>query len=192
MATAFGCVDNTIRLRSGLYLNLADPRQDQFTIDDIACALSKICRFGGHVESFYSVAEHSVHCLGVARDDCLSPNEQFACLMHDAAEAFVGDVVKPLKVMLQNYDAIECRMEGVIADKFGIDFVTTKAAYKKIDHEMLIAERRALFSADNVKWFGEDRVRHISPPIQCWNPKVAEQEFLSSVRQIVAMLRRGA
>lgn len=184
MGAAFGVINNTIRLRSGLYLDLADPKQDQLTIEDIAGALSKICRFGGHVDSFYSVAEHSVLCLSVAREDGLAIAEQFACLMHDAAEAFVGDVVKPLKVMLGNYAAIESRMESVIAAKFGIDFAATKQAYRKIDHEMLIAERRALFSSDNVKWFGEDAVRRIEPAIQCWWPRQAEVEFIKAFNEI--------
>mgnify|MGYP000629654760 FL=1 len=57
---AFGCVNNTIRLVSGHYLDLANPMPDQFEIDDIAGGLSRICRFGGQCPQFYSVAEHSI------------------------------------------------------------------------------------------------------------------------------------
>lgn len=102
---AFGCVGNTIRLRSGLYLNLADPRPEQFTFGDIAGALSKICRFGGQIERLYSVAEHCVHCCDLARREGQNLDTQAAALMHDAAEAFCGDVVKPLKIMLPRFSS---------------------------------------------------------------------------------------
>lgn len=102
---AFGCVKNTIRVRSGLYFDLLDPQPDQFTLSDIAGALSKICRFGGQIDYFYSVAEHSVHCFDQADRDGASPAVCRLALFHDAAEAFIGDVVKPLKVMLPEYAA---------------------------------------------------------------------------------------
>ena len=100
---AFGCVRNTIRLRSGIYFDLADPKPEQIEITDIAGALSKICRFGGHCYRFYSVAEHCYHCSMVAEASPL------ALLLHDAAEAFTGDIVKPLKIMLPEFAAIERR-----------------------------------------------------------------------------------
>src|SRR5581483_7354063 len=112
---AFGCINNTIRLRSGRYLDLADPRPDQFAFADIAGGLSKICRFGGQINHFYSVAEHCWHCCKLAGADGQCLETQVAVLMHDAAEAFCGDVVKPLKIMLPEYAEIERRVEAAIA-----------------------------------------------------------------------------
>lgn len=176
--SAFRCVSNTIRLRSGLYLDLADPQPDQFTLEDIAGALSKICRFGGQIEHFYSVAEHCVHCAEQAAADGASTDAQVAALLHDAAEAFLGDVVKPLKVMLGDYGAIERLMESVIAKKFGIGAQFAEVV-KEIDRAMLIAERRRLFSQDSVVWTGEQSVRRLRPCIGEWLPNVAEARFLS-------------
>lgn len=178
--TAFGCVSTTIRLRSGLYLDLDSPQPEQFTFGDIAGALSKICRFGGQIDRYYSVAEHLCHCTVQARIDGLPLVTQRAVLLHDAAEAFIGDVVKPLKIMLRDYQPIEYAMEKVIAAKFGVDFDVETEAVRKIGREMLIAERRALFSTDNVKWTGEDAVRPITIQFECWDPKTAEENYWAS------------
>lgn len=180
--TAFGCVSNTIRVRSGRYFDLANPKPDQFTFADIAGALSKICRFGGQVDLFYSVAEHLHHCAEQAEIDRLPFKTQQAVLMHDAAEAFIGDMVKPLKIMLPDYARIERVIEDVIGEKFGIDFHVETEAVRKIDNEMLIAERRALFSSDSVKWTGEDDVRQLSVGFCCWRPHDASSQFTKTAR----------
>lgn len=184
MSTAFGCVANTIRLRSGLYFDLRDPKPDQFTLGDIAGALSKICRFGGQIDQFYSVAEHSVLCAQQGRNDNLSIATQLALLMHDATEAFAGDVVKPLKTMLPEYPEIERRIEAAISEKFGIDFECERSFVREIDQAMLIAERVRLFSRDDVEWTGESQVRVLSPQIFCWGPKIAEMRFDSAARTL--------
>lgn len=176
--TGFACRKNTIRLMSGRYLDLKDPQPDQFDIVDIAAGLSKICRFGGQIQRFYSVAEHLVWAHFVAYQDGRDTQTLRAAFMHDAAESFLGDVVKPLKDMLPEYRAIEDRMTAVIAAKYDIDFDATKAVVDEIDHALLIAERRQLFSPDKVKWTGEDVVRRIRVPFQCWKPIQAESEFL--------------
>jgi hypothetical protein len=183
-SAAFGCVKNTIRLRSGSYFDFLDPQPDQFTLGDIAGALSKICRFGGQCEEFYSVAEHSVHCANQAAADGLPLDTQLAVLLHDAAEAFVGDVVKPLKIMLAEYPAIEERVEAAIAEKFLVDFRREKTSIREIDHAMLIAERRVMFSKDDVEWFGEREVRKLTIDFRCWEPRMAERRFIQTARMI--------
>ena len=180
----FGCVNNTIRLYSGKYLDLADPRPEDFTLADVARGLSHVCRFGGQVERFYSVAEHSYHCAYLALTDGRGPSVALACLMHDAAEAFVGDIVKPLKVMLRGYDEVEKAVERAIARKWGIDFDIAAGVVKEIDRSMLIAERRALFSSDKVKWTGEDTVRKVHVNIGCWDPDLAMRLFIQQAKEL--------
>jgi hypothetical protein len=181
---AFGCVNNTIRVRSGRYFDLADPRPDQFTFADIAGALSKICRFGGQCGEFYSVAEHLWHCARQGQADGLPLDTQAALLLHDATEAFCGDVVKPLKIMLPGYVEIERRIEAVIAEKFRVDFERESASVEKIDREMLIAERLALFSTDNILWTGQNEVRRLSVKFARWYPATAEAAFARLAREI--------
>lgn len=175
----FGCVGNTIRLRSGHYLDLANPQPCQFDLTDIAGALSKICRFGGQCTMFYSVAEHSYRCAVQGRVDGASIGAQAAILLHDAAEAFIGDIVKPLKIMLPEYSVIEDRMETAIAEKFECSFTKHRYIITEIDRAMLIAERRSLFSADNVEWTGESEVRELGKmEFACWDPYTAERKFM--------------
>lgn len=186
MGVAFGCVGNTIRLRSGHYLDLSNPQENQFTIEDIAGGLSKICRFGGQIDCFYSVAEHAYWCATQAICDGLTRSEVAAVLMHDAAEAFVGDVVKPLKIMLPEFSAVEDRVERAIERKFGVDFQTHKSKIRKIDHEMLIAERRAMFSADDVLWAGESTVRRLVVNFRKWTPSQSEKHFLQMAKDWIS------
>lgn len=189
-ADPFGCVENTIKLRSGRYLDLRNPRPDQFTLSDIAGGLSKICRFGGQIPAFYSVAEHCVHCAEQAARDGLNSLVQRIALLHDAAEAFIGDVVKPLKIMLPEYAAVERRMETVIAAKYGLFGETPSVstacwdAAREIDRAMLIAERRAMFGVDGVVWFGEALVRRLERTFWQWPPPRAEAEFLEAARKL--------
>lgn len=176
---AFGCNANTIKLCSGRYFDLRDPKPDQFDITDIAGGLSRICRFGGQVPVFYSVAEHSWQCAQVAIADDLPTDGVLAVLLHDAAEAFIGDVVKPLKVMLPGYAAIEARVEATIEIAFGVDFQQWREQIKEIDHGMLIGERNALWpGGDGAKWTGEGECRLIRPNLFKWGPSDAESAFV--------------
>lgn len=182
MTDNFGCVGNTIRLRSGRYLDLRRPQPDQFTFADIAGGLSKICRFGGQCERFYSVAEHSYHCARQAMKDGLTIREQQCVLMHDAAEAFIGDIVKPLKIMLPDYAHLETLMENCILNKYDLD--CDPNLIREIDHAMLIAERRGMFSPDSETWTGENSVRKLSVDFKFWTPNEAEEMFVWRAREL--------
>lgn len=184
-AKSFGCVGSTIRLRSGHYFDLANPQPWQFCLRDIAGGLSKICRFGGQIDRFYSVAEHSVHCANQAIKDSAPRAVQVAALLHDASEAFIGDVVKPLKNMLPAYAAIEQRISAVVGTRYDLCVAeSTWDAVREIDHSMLIAERRALFSADKVVWSGENEVRALDVQFYCWQPAAAEFQFMEFAREL--------
>lgn len=101
---------------SGILISLHDPKPEDISIEDIALALSKICRFGGNIQKFYSVAQHSVMVAIMA-----PPELRQAALLHDAAEAYLGDVIKPLKHILEPvYDPIEKKFEKVIFEKFNV------------------------------------------------------------------------
>lgn len=94
-----------------------DPRPGDININDIAHALSNICRFTGHVSEFYSVAQHSVMVSNLV-------SSQYAKwgLMHDASEAYICDVARPLKLSepMKPYRQIEKRIMMVVAEKFGL------------------------------------------------------------------------
>jgi hypothetical protein len=177
--TAFGLVGSTIRLHSGGYIDLLDPDPAAIRLDDIALALSQICRFGGHTARFYSVAEHCWHATDQARIDGHGWDVQRAALLHDATEAYLGDVIKPLKVLLPEYVAIEARWEQVIRQRFGLsEDPAVWATVQEIDQALLIAERRAWFTADTVTWTGEDTARTLSRVYWTTDPTAARVIFL--------------
>lgn len=129
---------NVILTASGQYVDLLKPQADTIVPIDIATGLSNICRFGGHTSAFYSVAQH---CVLVSR---LVPAKlALAGLLHDAAEAYVGDVVAPLKQHLTDYKPIEHRIERVIARKFGLAWPWSQEI-KHADARALRFEREQL------------------------------------------------
>lgn len=112
----------SIRTVSGLYVNVFEPKPEMFCIEDIAHALSMQPRFGGHLPKFYSVAQHSVNVafrLMKMGCDC---EIRFAGLMHDASEAYLLDVPRPIKTELTNYKAIEDKLMRCLADVFGFAY----------------------------------------------------------------------
>lgn len=103
---------------------------------------------------------------------------QLAALLHDAAEAFCGDVVKPLKIMLADYAVLERRISDAIYQRFNLQITPEIATIvEEIDNAMLIAERKALFSEDGVIWSGEKDVRKLNVPFMCLNPSDAGVEY---------------
>ncbi len=146
--------DTRIMLASGALFDLTDPDGSDFTLQDIAHGLGQVCRFAGQTNRFYSVAEH---CRHVAR---LVPVEHArAALLHDASEAFIGDVTRPLKALLPDYREIEARVEGAIAERF-LSWDERKAGglkappIKGADLAMCLVEARELMPTAPGYWSG--------------------------------------
>jgi 5'-nucleotidase len=139
---------NWIQTYSGIAFNLDDPKPGDVRVEDIAHSLSMQCRFGGHVRRFYSVAEHCVRVSQIVR-----PKLQLAALLHDASEAYVIDVPRPVKMMLTGYDEIEARAQRAIAKRFGIDpDLLTCPEVKLADDTLLATERRDLLVPTDHEW----------------------------------------
>jgi hypothetical protein len=148
-----------------------DPRIDEIDIRDIAHALAYTCRYNGHCNTFYSIAEHSVVMSGFA-----SPENRLAALLHDAAEAYICDVPRPLKKHLAGYGLIEATLEGLIAEKFDLPWPWPEEI-KILDERILADERDQLMATPPADW----ALRH--PPLNaylpCWRPAEAETVFLT-------------
>lgn len=163
----------TIMLVSGSYFDFADPESCDFSIEDIAHALAHICRFTGHCREFYSVAQHSVLVSLV-----VPPKYAFHGLMHDAAEAFVGDVAKPLKVLLPEYKAIEDRVEAAVFARFGLPERLPQCV-KDADRVLLRTEQRDLMGADKHQWLFTQGTIPMTERIQALGPIEAMRLFLA-------------
>lgn len=132
---------------SGREFHPLAPRAEDVDIDDIAHALSHLCRYGGHVPQFYSVAQHSVLVAARCREVTQSDDVGLAGLLHDAAEAYIGDVVWPLKRsrQLRGYGVVERRVQAAVNAALGPRGGVTeeqREIVKRADVEVLLAEVR--------------------------------------------------
>lgn len=137
---------------SGLEIDLLNPNPDSIIIEDIAFALANICRFTGHC-NYYSVAEHSI----AVYLKCSKKNA-FCGLMHDATEAYLGDVSSPLKKLLPEYKKIELNMWKVISKKFNLPFKMPKEVHD-VDKNIFFDERQGLQIDKNVNGMPPEEAR---------------------------------
>lgn len=118
------------------------PAAQDIDITDIAHSLSLICRANGHFNQFYSVARHCINCAKEAKARGFDARVQLLCLMHDATEAYIGDMTRPLKRQLPHYCECEQRLHELILDRFGIPWEneSESEAVREIDNCMLYHE----------------------------------------------------
>lgn len=152
------------------------PRVEDICIEDIAHALSMKCRFTGHCRRFYSVAEHSLY---VSR--FCPPELRLWGLLHDAAEAYLPDVARPIKVMLPELQSAESRVLVAVAKRFGLpwDF---PCRVKDIDLRMLATEADQLLGPPPTTWESIRDVERLPVALRYLAPHEAEREFLSEFR----------
>lgn len=155
-----------------------DPRPHEVSIEDIAHALSLLCRFGGHCLRFYSVAEH---CVLLAR----AAPAQFKlwALLHDASEAYIVDVPRPLKPFLVNYAQAEAAVMRAIEFRFGLHLGMPDQV-KKLDRAILVDEMRQNMAPAPAAWTSLEGVEPLGVVLQFWTPRQARIEFLREFRNI--------
>jgi len=167
-----------ILLNSGTYFNFIDPHHSEFDISDIALGLANTARFGGQSSSFYSVAQHSVLVSAIVPQGLA-----LDALMHDAAEAFIGDIPTPLKQLLLAYKEIEAKVEDAIFAK--MDILHTKSPYiKRADLILLATELRDLMPEPGDKWEILDNVEPLEQKIIAVGPNEAFHMFMDRYRYL--------
>lgn len=166
---------------TGRRVVLQAPTPDMIDIEDIAHALSIINRYTGHTRFPYSVAQHSVLMTkwGVDKMDLL-PGEALAVLMHDAQEAYIGDIASPLKHLLPDYKEMEQEFEKVIQTKYGLPpDKYTKLIVSNLDVRILAKERQELMPhTGKYEWFLPDWATPLTVDIDRWSAEFAKTEFL--------------
>lgn len=176
---------------SGARFELLAPNPAAVRLADVAHALSNVCRFGGHVRLFYSVAQHSVlvsRRLERLDEGLEAPSVQRAGLLHDAAEAYVGDVTRPMKQLLAlTFEGIEARVLRSVFAGLGIEFpdAWVWSLVKRADVEALLTERRDLLPPSPASW-EEDAsgVQPWSEEIVPMEPAAAEAAFLARALEL--------
>lgn len=169
--------DAWITTFTGRRFYVLDPRVEDICIEDIAHALSMQCRFTGHVKSFYSVAEHSVRVSWAC-----DPQDALWGLLHDASEAYIGDMSAPLKHTpeMSRFRTTERHIMLAVVQKFGLE-PKEPAGVKTADRRMLLTEARDL-GLDVTGWYTEHQPfpDFIAP----WSPQRAELEFVKRFRAL--------
>lgn len=143
------------------------------SIQDIAHSLSNLCRFTGHSRHFYSVAQHCV----LASEWC-PPADAKWCLLHDAAEAYIGDVAKPVKQCLPLLKAAETRILRLLAAKFCLPWPMPQSVHD-VDSRMLATERRDVFLVSHTQVLPQERREPFPDTIDAVEPLTAEAMFLA-------------
>lgn len=168
----------TIITRSGYYVDFLDPNPATIHIGDIAWGLGYTCRFAGQTLAFYSVAQHSVLVSQI-----VPPDLARAALLHDAAEAYIGDVTRPLKQLLPDYKAIEKRMEHAIAARFDLP-LEMDPEIKRADLRLLRTEQRDLTQASQHHWQSTTGFDPLTERIEPLAPDAAARLFLARWREL--------
>lgn len=154
---------NCIRTFTGIYMNVFEPTLEMICIEDIAHALSMQCRFGGHLPAFFSVAQHSIECCAMADEEY-----KLQALLHDASEAYLIDIPRPIKTGLSNYKEIEDNLMKLIASKFGFTYPLEKPI-KEIDEIQLRYEWERFMLNNNPNGYAK-----------ILTPTEAKERFLST------------
>ena len=155
----------------GIYHPL-DPRPEEVNIADIAHALAYTNRYSGHARFAYSVAQHSVYV-----SDALPKELRLQGILHDAAEAYVGDITRPIKRMLPDFKEIEERNARVIFERFGVPYPVAEKVHE-IDTRILLNEARDVMGGQSQDWeIDEDPIPGLT--IKRWTARTAEMVFMS-------------
>ncbi|QIG65782.1 HD superfamily hydrolase [Ochrobactrum phage vB_OspM_OC] len=154
-----------------------DPRPEEVSIEDIAHALSLMCRFNGHCNEFYSVAEHSYYVSLL-----VPPEYALEALLHDASEAYIADIVRPAKRFIDGYVDIEDRNMKAISERFGLNYPMSPEV-KRADTILLATEAKQIMVKEPDDWKLAEEA-HLTLKIQCLGPKEAEELFLERFNEL--------
>jgi uncharacterized protein len=203
-------IEPWIQTASGGKFHFLDPKPEDVRIEDIAIALANVCRFSGQIPGgrFLSVAQHSVAVMTILPRPC-TPRERLLALLHDAAEAYLGDFSRPLKSILRakvrklssnvgsDYDdfidirELEDKVQETIHRALGIQPPTSQEAriVKHCDNVMLVTEARDL-GLLTTEWTDHpdngSGIRPLDGTLRFWDPLEARTTFLTEYHRAVA------
>jgi len=184
---------------TGIVFNPVDPREEDVRLADIGHALANICRFNGHCRKFYSVAQHSLFVAELLMDTRLilnvnsaSQGKAFcAALLHDAAEAYLGDIIRPLKPVFDGFKVTESHLLRCIHRAFGLIVSTdVESTIKHCDAVALATEARDLMGPPPRSW--ESLVEPSPTRIRPLPPKIAEDAWLKAWDSGIRVQQEGA
>lgn len=186
---------------TGRYVDTKRPDPVDICIEDIAHALSQVCRYGGHCAHRYTVAQHSIFVRERLRRAGAGSKIQLAAVLHDASEAYLGDIPRPMKKLLgRSYEILTDRMDAAIHEALGLPFPASwfhAPEVKDADNWSLFVEAKHLLPSKGINWAGSQLddwgVRQDALPSRIVTPDYwrgrepeedVEAEFLSVYRNL--------
>lgn len=168
----------------GHYISFTDLESNVIEIEDIAHGVSNTCRFAGQCPTFYSVAQHSVLVWWIVRDvlGVTDPEIWMQALLHDATEAYMGDMTSPLKRILKEYKLLEWRMNEVIMRHFSLPALL-KDSVRNADLMALALEKRELLGNED-PWEVLQGVEEVDWRYAAISPVDAKEQFLQCYEYI--------
>lgn len=176
-----GTSNPTIQTFSGHMFDIFNPDPSLIEVADIGHALSMLCRYGGHSREFYSVAEHSV-LMSQHFEERGHPDLARVALLHDATEAYMGDLVRPIKHQMALYQSVEEELQKVIFHNYGL-LTFMPREVKEADLRITGDERDVLMLP---RQWSTDGLEPLGVWIRTWRPKEAEQEWLERFQALFA------
>jgi len=164
-----------------------DPRPEEFEIKDIALSLSRINRYNGHNDAPISVAQHSVQCVDLVElidggDEEEVHRHKRYMLMHDATEAYVGDMVRPLKSIIPQFGEIEAKVWEACVERFEIEPIDPKVV-KYYDNLACAWEKRDLCTSYE-HWPRMPEVPDVLLRMKSWTAKQSERQFIQMFNEL--------
>jgi len=170
--------DNTwIQTVNGIKFYPLKPTAEDIDIVDIAWSLSNLCRYNGHCQKYYSVAEHSIYV-----SQHVPKQFAMAGLLHDATEAYIGDIPTPIKAILPDIKHIEYHLLWAISVRFDLGFPLPDIV-KKIDLAMLTTEAEQMMQPYADTW-PQLIEKPLDIKIQFLSPLKAYYQFLKRYNEI--------
>lgn len=163
------------------------PRAHDIDIVDIAHSLSQQCRYAGHCNKFYSVAEHSVLLARHIEARKFNPLICMWALLHDASEAYLVDVPRPVKPYLPGYKEAEENVMAAVVNHFGLSPARIPSAVHLADRQILADEMAQNMSTPPAPW---NVGPALSIKLQFWTPEKAKKHFLTTYERIEAKVKR--
>jgi len=165
-----------MQIANGHLFHPLDPRTDEVFIEDIAQSLSRQIRYNGMSDGVINVAQHSCQCAWLAEQSGGDAKVQLAMLMHDAAEAYIGDMIRPLKVLIPEFAKIEDKIMATIVERFNLPSISHKAQ-KYYDNMAMAWEKRDMFRSSR-EWPGMLEVPSWIPVMSEWGFDYSSTRFL--------------
>ena len=173
-----------IKTYTGIMIDPVKPFEEGIKIEDIAHALSMLCRANGHFHSFHSVGQHCINCMNEAKARGLSKLVQLACLLHDGSEAYLSDVTRPVKEELPKYKEIETPLQNMIWGKW-LERPLTDEEYKQVfEIDDAVLHHEFLNLMDGTVIYPVEPKLYSKPEFAFKGFKETEQEYLDCLKEL--------